>query len=365
MTTRRYSQHRKRKGAVVVLVATMMVVLVALVAFAVDIGAVLKVKTDMQRSADAAVLAAAQALAPDPDGSQSEANAIQTVRDYVAMNLGNVEGAAFSVDGADIEIGRFDPNTIYQNVSLQNDGVLDTVRVTLRRDGVVNPRAPLFFGRALGIQDASLQVTSTAVLQKPNTMREGSDILPFAVHVDLWNDTDVDESFTVYGDGRVEDENGHQVPGNWGTCDIGDRNNSTSELNDQILNGLRQSDLDALHADGRIAQSEYIDGNADIWVEADTGLSSGLKHSVQEVHGAEKIIPIYDSLSSGNGNNLQYHIVDWGVVTVVDSCWRGANNTWVEVRRAHLYSGDLSAKPNSLSQPAAIDGAYASAVLVE
>src|SRR5262245_37517727 len=115
---------RYRRGAIMVLAAILMTSLIGLIAFSVDYGYLLKVRTDLQRSADASALAAVQDLIRKPDGSQDLDKARATVRNYVGENL---DDSSFQVASADIEIGRYDPQSIYSNVSLLNNGTLDTV----------------------------------------------------------------------------------------------------------------------------------------------------------------------------------------------------------------------------------------------
>ena len=365
--TRRRRQRHQRRGVVVVLVAVMGVVLLGMAAFAVDYGYLLKMRTDLQRAADASALAAVQTLVPSPTGVQDLDGTRTTARAYANMNLQAPGGAqSFNVTDGDIEIGRYDPDTIYTNVTLLNDGIFDSVRVTLRRDGVVNARVPLFFGRAIGIDDTQITVTATAVLQKPNVFRPGNDVLPFAIPRDLWNSLDPGDTFTGYGDGKVRDPYGSEIPGNWGTLDIGAESNSTSSLDYQIQNGLVQGDIDALYQDHRIPQDTHIDGDQPVWMQADTGISGGLKAAVRAIYGQQRIVPIYDSLTgSVAGNNLEYRVTGWGVVTVGDSRWNGANNTWVQLQRSYLYDGDLAAKPNSLDDTPSVEGAFGAPVLVE
>lgn len=356
----------ERQGAIIVLVAVMMLILAASVAFAVDYSFLLKMRTDMQRAADASALAAVQTLAPSALGIQDVEATKVTLREYVQANL--TLGDGFSIADADIEIGRYDPDLIYSVVSLRDDGIFDAVRVTLRRDGIVNPRVPLHFARVLGVSDSTLVVTATAVLQKPNALPPGAAVLPVGIPQELWESAEIGDRIYGYGDGKVEDEHGNEIPGNWGTVDIGDENNSTSDLGDQIENGLMQDDLDALHGDGRIDQDAHIDATEEIWLQADPGLSTGMKSAVKAIHGEERVVPIYGSLGGGTnngGNNLEYGIVGWGVVTVVDSNWKGAKNTWIELQRSYMYSGNLTAQPNSLGDPPAIEGAYGAPVLVE
>ena len=85
-------------------------------------------------------------------------------------------------------------------------------------------------------------------MQKAKLLAKGSDILPIAVSLDAWNSQPLDSTWSIYGDGRLEDELGNAIPGNWGTLDVGASNNSSSVLVDQINNGLRQQDLDYLHS---------------------------------------------------------------------------------------------------------------------
>ena len=155
------------------------------------------------------------------------------------------------------------------------------------------------------------------------------------------------------------------MSGNWGTVDIGPENNSTSDIRDQILNGLEQSDLDALYADGRIDTDTEINSSESMWVQADPGLSSGIKSAVQAIHGETRMVPIYDSLEEGGGNNLEYQITKWGVVEVVNSNWGGSKNTWVKVKKSYTYDGSLKPNPDLSSTTGSIAGTFTQPVLVE
>lgn len=352
----------ERRGAIVVLSALLMAALVGMVAYAIDHGYLLKLQTDLQKAADAAALAGVQDLIRQADGTQDVAAAKQTVINYVRNNLGE-EGFQVALD--DIQIGRYDPGSIYSGLQLLNDGTFDTVRVTLRRDGALNPQAPLFFARVFGHDEVALFATGTAVLQKAQGMEPGAEILPFATPQELWNSLQPGDLWSAYGDGKIRDGDGVEVPGNWGTVDVGYTGNSSSDLNDQILDGLRQGDLDALESDGRISHNEYLDSAEPAWMQGDTGLSSGLKQSVQLVHGSKKLIPIYDQLANPNGSHVDFHVIGWGVVTVIDSQWSGNTNTSVTLKKSHWMNGKLRPKGTLGWGDAVIEGAYTSPVLVE
>jgi hypothetical protein len=337
--------------------------LLGVIAFAVDYGYLVKVRTDFLRAADAAALAATQDLIRGADGTQDLGQVRATAREYARINL---DDAGFQIADSDIEIGRFDPETVYSSVNLLNNGTLDTVRVTLRRDGTGNPLVPLMFARVLGRQQASVSASATAALQKAEHLFPGADILPMATPEDLWNDMGVGETWNSYGDGRLKDSNGDDIPGHWGTLDVGGTDNSTNDLNDQILNGLRQSDLNAMYADDRIVQPTHLDSSAPTWMSGDTGLSVGVKNSILQVHGNQRLVPIYRGLNdTATGENLEYEIVRWGVVTLVDSEWQGAVNTRVILRKSHTYSGELHPKPSLSGGTPYIDGAFTSPVLIE
>jgi Flp pilus assembly protein TadG len=353
---------RERRGVILVLSALMMVALVGLVAFAVDYGYLLKIRTDLQRSADAAALAAVQDLIRKPDGTQDLITARATAAKYASNN---VDDPSFQVASADIQFGRYDPSTIYSGTVLLNTGTFDTARVTLRRDGATNPKAPLFFARVLGRKDATITATATAILQKAEYLDPGTGILPFATPKNLWDSLAPGQTWIAYGNGKLADSNGNTVPGDWGTLDIGSTSNSTNDLNNQITDGLRQTDLDALYSDGRIPQKAYIDSSVPASMQGDSGLSDGLKQSVVGVTGQKRLVPIYDQLAGHlAGNNVEIHVVGWGVVTVVDSKWKGATNTYVTLRKSHLYNGQLRPKASLSATSGYIDGAYTSPVLV-
>jgi hypothetical protein len=62
---------------------------------------------------------------------------------------------------------------------------------------------------------------------------------------------------------------------------------------------------------------------------------------------------------------LEYHVVKWGVVTVGNSKWNGAKNTFVELQKGHLYQGSLRPHPDLGNTTDVIAGAFTSPVLVE
>lgn len=358
-----YETATARKGAVTVLVIALMIIMLIVAVFAVDYGYILVVRADLQRAADNAALAAVQDLVPDPFGNQDLPKANQTVADYTVDNLDDEE---FQVLAQDIETGRVDRESIYEEVSLHQSGVHDAVRVKLRRDDVGNSSVTLYFAKMLGIQNANVSASATAILQNGRYLHPGTDVLPIGIPIETWNQHNFGDVWTIYGNGRLIDQFGNEVPGNWGTLDIGAGSNATSAIADQILNGLRQEDLDHLHDAGKIPSNEMIDSEAAMWLSGDTGLSSGIKDAVRSSHGATKLIPIFSQLNDkANGENLEFLVVAWGAVEVVDSRWQGNQKTYIKIRKAYSYDGQLRPNQRLDETMDIIDGAFTSPVLVQ
>ena len=350
----------ERRGVVAVNVAVLLIPIMAFLALALDCGYLLNIRTELQSAADAAALAAVRELVPNAIGEQDTNKVKATARTYAQGNMNN---SSFKINDADIQIGRYDPSKIYSKVSFLSGGPYDTVRITVRRDHTANSAVRLYFARVIGIPECDVSATATAVLPRTGVFHVGDGVLPFAVTTKVWDNADFGDQFTTYGD-KVVDAYGKTIPGNRGTVDIGKSNNSTSDASDQILKGLRQSDLDALYAGGRIPNNKYIDTALPITVQADPGLSSGLKSAVQAIHGQLRYMPIYES-AGGNGNNAQYQIVKWGQVKVVSSNWNGSKNTYIVFQKTKAYDGKM-APVSDLSQTTnTIDGVYAYPTLVE
>lgn len=162
------------------------------------------------------------------------------------------------------------------------------------------------------------------------------------------------------------DEFGAPVPGNWGTLDIGPTDNATSALVEQILDGLSQNDLNALQSEGRISSDEFLDGSSYTWMNGDTGLSVGIRAGIEQIHGQKRLVPIYDQLGDTlNGSNVEFRVVRWGVVKVIDSEWRGEHHTYVKLQKSHTFCGELRPQPSLDGKIEFIDGAYTAPVLVE
>jgi len=157
------SRIAKRKGVVAVQVAVLMTVIVGFTALSFDVGAMYNTKADLQRTADAAALAAASKLA---DYSQGSPMAAATALAHEYVNRNSVFGRQLALSSDDVEFGRAIYNAgtgsyDFQAVSSFPDAV--RVRVRLTADSP-NGEMPLYFARALGQDFASVEAEAIAMM---------------------------------------------------------------------------------------------------------------------------------------------------------------------------------------------------------
>jgi hypothetical protein len=138
----------------VVLAAIFMIVMLAMVAFAIDLGYVANLRTEVQRAADAGAFAAAGRLV---DGA---AAAEQTARQFVAANL--VGGDQVPEAEIEVEFGEWNFAT---KQLVPSAGPPSAVRVFARQ---VNQ--PLFFGHMLGMHKSYAQAEAIATYRPRDIM---------------------------------------------------------------------------------------------------------------------------------------------------------------------------------------------------
>ncbi len=90
-----------RRGNILVLSAMLMVILVGMVAFAVDTGFIFSMQTELQRSVDAAALAAAGGLVEGEEGAHAK------MAEYLLRNPIGTNGVALDEDRLDEQVAAF------------------------------------------------------------------------------------------------------------------------------------------------------------------------------------------------------------------------------------------------------------------
>ncbi len=268
----------RRRGIVVIVTTLMIVVLLGMVAFAVDLGNIKWCRTELQAAADSAALAAASRLL-DREALTGQGNMVQeyaAARDEAVRLAGLNKGGgiyltldrndANNADG-DIVIGYLaDPKDQSATMQFNTTQPYNSVQVRVHRDQVRNGPLNMLFAPVLGANTQNLSATATATFEggvRGFQIPSGagittSKLLPFAMDIDLWTtaisgagpddwtrnpDT---SAVTSGGDGLHEIKLypwKNLAPGNFGTIDIGGAENSTSDLERQIRYGPNASDF--------------------------------------------------------------------------------------------------------------------------
>jgi Flp pilus assembly protein TadG len=365
----RHRRPRPRRGVIVLLAAVLMVVVLGMLAFAVDIGFIANSRAEAQNVADAAALAGVGKLAeqlrkaPILDGTPVQTlQDLQNARDEaIAFALKNrIASQNAEVKTAEVEIGYLANPADFSNNTLDTSGwparPYNAVRVSVTRDSNhAGGPLELFFGPVLGVRQRNINATATAVMVMGTVIPRGNNgavwggLLPFTYQVDEWNAllaatstgsitvtlpnttttmTLTDDYSLASGtvgsesDGKLETDlfPDRTTAGNFGTINFttGKSGNSTSTLRDLILNG-------PAHADWPDLPSIVVASMADpVAINGDPGISAGMESAVTSVVGQPRIIPLYSTVS-GTGNNSMYEIVGFAPITIVDVKLKGGS----------------------------------------
>lgn len=338
MFSRHFTGRRRRRGNILVLSALMMIGLMALLAMAVDIGYLCVARNELQRTADAAALAAGWELVDESvftdefNASALESQAEASATQFAALNP--ILQQAPGLGEGDVEVGYIaDPMDPSSPLILNSSNPPNAVRVRVRRTSNQNGEIPFFIARAFGMDSMAADAEATAALLNNisgfRAPADGSNlqILPFALDEPTWtnlvefNIGDDDwkwneelQEVQPGADGILEVNlypKGNGSPGNRGTVDIGSNNNSTADIARQILTGISEEDL-AYHG----GELKFNDDGV-LELNGDTGISAGVKDELKSIIGQKRCIPIFSSVT-GPGNNAQYTIIKFVGVRIMD-----------------------------------------------
>jgi hypothetical protein len=339
------SERKTRRGTVVMLAALFLTALLALVAFAVDLGYLLVERAQLQRAADSAAMAAAWELADEGlfKGDPNLTEAINAARILAKRFAGENDVGSIAPDvdlnaantaGGDVVIG-------YMQDLFDANGTLDTsdprkfnaVRVYVHRDSIRNGRVPSFFARALGVGGFDAQAKATAALAsdisgfKVPLDRRNISILPLVLDEATWNDMAAGVGNDVWGFNEQTGEvvmagddipecdlypRGNGIAGFRGVVDIGGLNNATSSMAQQVLDGISAEDLE--YHGGELK----LDSSGEIFLEGDAGISAAFKEELMAIVGEPRMIPVFSVYPDEDGDDATYCIVKFCGVRVVD-----------------------------------------------
>ena len=336
---------RARRGSVLPVVTILLVILIGMIAFAVDVGYVAHARTELQATADSGDLAGLAKLYSGTGATEDFTAANAEVNKFVGGSAGNRPGLA--VADADIQFGYFDRNAAVGtrfSTDLTNRRA-NALRVTLRRDGTTNPRLALFFASVLDRKENDVRARATAWIPPGHGVLPNAELIPYVAQVDYFhgaaglparpsdsagfvnvNIDDFTDAWRIGPAGTVPTTgpdgvkelilfSGDQsTPGNFGSIDLGSASNGTPELARQLRYGPTQSDFDILKNEGKLAADNSLQAPVDLG--GDTGISNGTKDDWAAIIGKNRIIPLYDTVS-GNGNNASFHIIGFAGVRIV------------------------------------------------
>jgi Flp pilus assembly protein TadG len=273
---------QSRRGMSAPLLALLLIPLMGMIAFSVDIGYMITVRTELQNAADAAAMAGAQQLMTPyaqyytPGQTQSQKHtvfddALSIAKSTAkAVSVKNTAGGVnINLQDGDVKVGYYDGANFTASSSWSDGATFpNSVQVLARRDTTggssSNGAVPLFFGPIFGMQNTPQQafaqastytVTSVQSFQNVSTLNVG--MIPATLDVVTWRaflddgvitstgdqyhasagvDTNGDNSLQVYGSIRGN--------GNFGALPLDAQH--VGNLASQITSGMTQSMLQTL-----------------------------------------------------------------------------------------------------------------------
>lgn len=178
-----------QKGAVAVMVAVAMTMLLGFAALAIDVGYLFVVRNELQNSADAAALAGAPCLyqraecsnltATAPDWGTAQQRAVQSV------SLNKSSNTTLVGNTTDVQYGYWDITgsvTGLQAIAPPSPAVpMPAVQVTVKRAGTENGGGvQVFLAKIFGVRTVPVAATSVAVVSRPGTVGP-SALFPVAI----------------------------------------------------------------------------------------------------------------------------------------------------------------------------------------
>jgi Flp pilus assembly protein TadG len=359
----------RRRGAAAILAALLAAFMLGMVAFALDIGWMVLVKADLQNAADAAALAGVRPLMDGYVNYQlatttaqkttllnaATATATTNAQTYAGYNgAGGV--ASLSLKSGDIQFGFTDASG---NYTTGGTSYPNTIKVTLRRDGVANGALPLFFAPVFGIKTASLTASAAATMYGGAVDSINSSptsnlrMLPMTYDVNAWSSfvstgLDPDGNQTTYnGNPAIQVYPSVRAPGNFGQLSLDDSHAGQSTESGWVTNGIGSTEINALINANLIPLSSHDSTRWD-WV-GDTGMKQSLVSTINSYAGQQFILPLFNpynngvpnsnnySAGTGNGSHYYYQIVQFVGITIVT----GANGG-VTVQPAAMINPNLT-----------------------
>jgi hypothetical protein len=348
----------RRRAVSFAMTAISIVMLLGMASLTVDVGMMYRARAEAQAAADAAAMAGAwklldnERLKSDPNMtaviSAARTAAVQMAARNKIINTSPSLSANSSNDAdGDIVVGYLsdpdnDPNEV---LSTADPDQFNTVRVRVRRDAQHGSPIDLYFAGVFGRHTADISAEAYATFKdgvvgyKVDDNTGNAQLLPLALKVDAWDNL-LAGAFTsgdnwtynpatgvvTPGPDGINELNlypggaSQLPPGNFGTVDIGNPNNSTADLSRQIRYGVSADDLDYFGGELELGS----DGT--LLLNGDTGLSAAIKDDLIAIKGLPLAIPLFSSVT-GNGNNAMFTIVGFAGIRILDVKLTGSKSS--------------------------------------
>jgi len=317
-------KHRRQDedGAVVVLAAIFIVVVMGFAALAIDIGMITTARAELQNVADAGAYAGvSQLLEEDYSGAVQQATA------FASQN--RCMGQLMALDSGDVELGDYDLDS---GAFTPDPSGGNAIRVTARRSqgSAQGPLALSFMG-VLGPSAVDIEATAIAAVDNRVTGFNGAVVgimMPFTVNESVvGNPPTVGLTFSLYpnqtsssteasgseqgnGNGGGGMGGSQEAPGNFGLIDLNDSNPSTNVLRTWIEDGYR-------------GQIEIPESGA--WeIGGVPGLRNTLRSSVEQRIGEPVVVLVHNAVA-GQGSNAVYTIVSLLAIEIQSVEGNGSN----------------------------------------
>lgn len=330
----------QRRGATVALVAVSLVVILGFTALTIDLGRLYLVRTELQAAADSAALAGASAFANDAALANDAGAQLLTLlraRAQQFSSLNKTLGAVTLLESADIVLGTHDFDNPGAPLDTSGAQPFNAAEITVRRtEGSSNGPVGFFFASILGRDDGGVIASARAALNDRVAVYGEESIIgrlmPFSIYLGMYdyaleNGTD-DYSY----DGTSVSNTGDGVPearifpwkwkdkdleslgvdfgsasGNFGALEIGASGGSSTELIEQITNGVSLSDV-SIEFGATDIDFQDTDGNPTSFeVGGQPGGHEEIEDALLARVGDVVAFLVHDSLT-GNGSHATYTI---------------------------------------------------------
>ncbi|MHB8110711.1 MAG: TadG family pilus assembly protein [Syntrophorhabdaceae bacterium] len=253
-------------GAVAIYVALTISVFLGIAALAVDIGYTMVGRAELQRTADAAALAATRHLghiyetmtytAQQTYDASADSSAIQGAAADVALK-NRAGGMYVVIEAGDIQIGTWDQTRDPKFVATLAHP--DAVQVTARRDGTTNGPIATFFARIFGVNTVPITAIATAALTAESTSGPGELPIPLGIPTRWFqNPTFCDSPITFYP--PCNHEPCTTAQGCAGYHTYTDSPTNTAFLKDVIMPGIPTGSYEAPGTQAGVTEFNFIGG---------------------------------------------------------------------------------------------------------